>query len=343
MTFFSAEDVKCVDIEILRNTHEKENALHRRHRRAMKREKKFVRELERKCEKYNEQPANYYRYCKRPFAHHKRDDRVDHRVLQADAYPIRARLRDMYEEREMSDELANVFYEPVYPEDYYETYDYEAYYYDDNYEEDYYDDLFFWNDECERCNDDFLWCAESEGWDADCFYPDESERWDDERFWPDESECCDGEYHWPDECERSDDACMIEKEFAIMESALAERQEMAEYYDMAMMELHEETQFVALATGAAVMAHEQAKLLRRRHRKANIREKGYIAMLDEKVNSKAKEEGRKPENFRRQSKRPHSRRFEERERMHSQVDHRTACANAYPVAVQLRDMYEECA
>ena len=117
-------------------------------------------------------------------------------------------------------------------------------------------------------------------------------------------------------------------------------QEVSECYDLAMEELRQEEQLEDLEH-AAMMERERNKTLKRRHRKANIREKGYIALLDEKVNCKAKEEGRKPKNFRRQTNRPHSRRYEERVKRHSRVDHRTACANAYSVAVQLRDMYEE--
>ena len=304
---WTAED----ELQIMRDIHEAEKARRHRHRNAMKREKKFVHELERKEKEEGNTATNFWRYCKRPFAHHKRDERVDHRVLQADAYPIRTQLQEMYEDEHYEEEAQScIELEEQYYEDMYEFFrdDYES----DDYYDDCYDDYdrFFWGDEEEyaRLADEAIL------FETDVAY----------------------EEH---ECPISEEVMEMEMDMAYREMM---QQEVFECYDLAMEELHEEMHLEDLEH-AAMMERERNKTLKRRHRKANIREKGYIAMLDEKVNSKAKEEGRKPENFRRQSKRPHSRRFEERERMHSQVDHRTACANAYPVAVQLRDMYEECA
>ncbi|MBO5179641.1 MAG: hypothetical protein J6B87_04780 [Clostridia bacterium] len=297
------------EVQVLRDIHEGEKARHNRHRNAMKKEKKFVHELERKEKEEENTATNFWRYCKRPFAHHKRDERVDHRVLQADGYPIRTQLQEMYEDKHYEEEAqACVELEDQYYEDMYEFFrdDYES----DDYYDDCYDDYdrFFWGDEEEyaRLADEAIL------FEMDVAY----------------------EEH---ECPISEEVMMMEMDMAYREMM---QQEVSECYDLAMEELHEEMQLEGVEY-AAMMEHGRNKTLKRRHRKANIREKGYIAMLNEKVNSRAKEEGRKPENFRRQSKRPHSRRFEERVKRHSRVDHRTACANAYPVAVQLRDMYEE--
>lgn len=84
--------------------HEKNKARCRRHRRAMKYEKKAVHELYRKQEEKGYPVSNFWRYCRRPFAHHKRDECVDHRVLIADAYPIRSQLKDMYAEETLRDD-----------------------------------------------------------------------------------------------------------------------------------------------------------------------------------------------------------------------------------------------
>lgn len=299
------------ELQVMRDIHEAEMTRARRHRNAMKREKKFVHELERKEKEEGNTATNFWRYCKRPFAHHKRDERVDHRVLQADTYPIRTQLQEMYEDE---------YYEEESTSQVEESYAYDAMVQcvetdtcDYEYEE------LYWNDE------------PTDDWYEDLFWGDDEER---ARFAGEVIHVTAYEEH---ECPISEEVMEMEMDIAYREMM---QQEVSECYDLAMEELHEEMHLEDLEH-AAMMERERNKTLKRRHRKANIREKGYIAMLDEKVNSKAKEEGRKPENFRRQSKRPHSRRFEERERMHSQVDHRTACANAYPVAVQLRDMYQD--
>ena len=299
---WTAED----EIQVLRDIHEAEKARTRRHRIAMKREKKFVHDLFKK--NLNE---NYWRYCKRPFAHHKRDERVDHRVLQANAYPIRTQLQEMYEDEYYEEESTSQV-EESYAYDAMaqcvetDTCDYE------------YEEL-YWNDE------------PTDDWYEDLFWGDDEER---ARF---AGEVILVTAYEEDECPISEEVMEMEMDIAYRQMM---EQEVSECYNLVMEELREEMQLED-AEYAAMMEREHNKTLKRRHRKANIREKGYVAKLDEKVNSKAKEEGRKPENFRRQSKRPHSRRYEERVERHSRVDHRTACANAYPVAVQLRDMYEE--
>lgn len=285
------------EIQTLRLIHERDTKRRRQQRIAMKREKKSVHDL------FKTNPTeNYWRYCKRPFAHHKRDERIDHRLLQANAYPIRTQLQEMYEDEYYEEES-------MYQVD-------ESYGYDTMAQS-------FETDTCDYEYEELFW------------EENENDDWYEDLFWGDDEECA-----------RFDDAatCPISEEVIEMEMDIAYRQmmeqEVSECHDWAVKVLREEMQLEELEY-EAMLEHYSSKTMHRRHRKANILEKGYIAMLDEKVNSKAKEEGRKPENFRRQSKRPHSRRYEERERMHSRVDHRTACANAYPVAVQLRDMYEE--
>ena len=306
---FSVETSAMEEIQILRLIREGTIKRHRQHRIAMKREKKFVHDLF----KRSDVEQNYWRYCKRHFSHHKRDESVDHRVLKADAYPIRTQLQEMYEDEFYEEESTcqvdvSYGYNAMAQSLKIDTCDYE------------YEEL-YWNDE------------PTDDWYEDLFWGDDEER---ARF---AGEVILVTAYEEDECPISEEVMEMEMDMAYREMM---QQEVSECYDLAMEELRQEEQLEDLEH-AAMMERERNKTLKRRHRKANIREKGYIAMLDEKVNSKAKEEGRKPENFRRQIKRPHSRRYEERERMHSQVDHRTACANAYPVAVQLRDMYEECA
>lgn len=283
---WTAED----ELQVMRDIHEAEMARSRRHRIAMKREKKFVHELERK-----DRSTNYWRYCKRPFAHHKRDERVDHRVLQANAYPIRTQLQEMYED--------------------------ECYEEESTYQEEHYDVM---NQSVEGDNCDYEY--EELFWEED--YNDD---WYEDLFWGDDEECA-----------RFDDVdtCPISEEVMMMEMDIAYRQmmeqEVSECYDLAMEELWQEEQ-MEIVENAAMLGRVQSKIRRRRHRKGNIREKVYVDKLD----AKAKEEGCKPKNFRRQSKRPHSRRYEERIDRHSRVDHRTACANAYPIKVQLNEMYLE--